>query len=70
MVGGVGFFYQEEIRAITGLLNYLVNPADMISLGAVLKSALFRLTDSDLETVIKSHEPVAALEGIDKMSDR
>lgn len=64
VVGGVGFFVQDEVRAILGILGFLEDPADLLSLAAGLKSPVFRLSDGDIEPLYKSPEPMDALRAI------
>jgi len=49
VVGGTGFFFQDEIQALINILRYLDNPSELLPLAAALKSPLFSLTDLDLE---------------------
>ncbi len=49
VVGGTGFFFQDEIQALINILKYLDNPSELLSLAAALKSPLFSLTDIDVE---------------------
>ena len=64
VVGGVGFFYRDEVQALIGVLNYLENPADLLSLASALKSPMFRLSDSDIEPIYGSADPVETMNGI------
>jgi len=64
VAGGVGFFFQDEVQAIVGLLNFLENPADLVSLSAALKSPLFGLSDGDIEPLFTGGDPLEALHGI------
>lgn len=61
VVGGVGFFLQPEVRALTGLLNYMDDPADLLSLAGALKSPLFRLSDGVLEPLFGADDPLEKL---------
>lgn len=70
VVGGAGFFRQEEVRSIIGLLNFLDDPADTLSLASALKSPLFGLGDGELEGLYKSGEPLAALADISPEAHR
>lgn len=64
VVGGVGFFYQEEVSALMGILGYLDNPADLMSLASALKSPLFRLSDGELEPMYTAKDQMEALRAI------
>ncbi len=70
VIGGVGFFRQEEVRSIIGLLNYLDDPADTLSLASALKSPLFGLGDGELEVLFRSGEPLSALAEISPEASR
>jgi ATP-dependent helicase/nuclease subunit A len=48
VVGGIGFYDEDEIRALMNLLFFLWNHDDRLSLAAALTSRLFGLADSDL----------------------
>ena len=48
VVGGVGFYEEEEIQALINVLFFLWNQDDSLALAAALKSPLFGLTDSDI----------------------
>ncbi|MGA2191784.1 MAG: UvrD-helicase domain-containing protein [Nitrospirota bacterium] len=65
VVGGVGFFYQDEIQTLLAILAHLENPADKLSLAAALKSPLFRLSDAGIEPLYdKGMDAISALAGI------
>jgi len=70
IVGGVGFFYQPEIRAVLGIINHLDNPADLLSLAGALKSPLFRLSDGEIEPLFTSTDPMAALGSVSPEAHR
>jgi len=61
VTGGVGFFYQPEVQAVMGILGFLEDPADMLSLATALKSPLFRMFDGELEAVYHAKDPLAGL---------
>ena len=48
VVGGIGFYEEDEVRALMNLLFFLWNSGDKLSLVAALKSPLFGLQDKDL----------------------
>ncbi len=48
VVGGIGFYEEDEIQAVLNVLFFLWNRDDKFSLAAALKSALFGLTDKDI----------------------
>lgn len=48
VVGGVGFFAEPEVGHLLALLRFLVDPADDLSLYAVLRGPLFRVAEADL----------------------
>jgi ATP-dependent helicase/nuclease subunit A len=54
VVGGIGFYEEDEVQAIISVLFYLWNPGDRMALASALKSALFGLTDRDLEVLLSA----------------
>ncbi len=48
VVGGIGFYEQDEIQAVLHVLFFLWNRDDRLSLAAALKSALFGLSEPEL----------------------
>ncbi len=54
VVGGIGFYEEDEVQAIISVLFYLWNHDDRMALAAALKSALFGLTDRDLEDLLSA----------------
>jgi len=48
VVGGIGFYEEDEIQALLNVLFFLWNHDDRLNLVAALKSPLFGLTDNDL----------------------
>jgi ATP-dependent helicase/nuclease subunit A len=54
VVGGIGFYEEDEVQAIISVLFYLWNHNDRMALAASLKSALFGLTDRDLEALLSA----------------
>lgn len=71
VVGGIGFYEQQEVQDILNLLRAVRNSWDEISLIAALRSPLFALDDDSLYALVRSQEhrggslldQVAALEG-------
>jgi len=72
VVGGIGFYEEDEIQAVLNLLFFLWNRDDKLSLAAALRSALFGLSDKDildlmldkrgmLESLKESHPEVSVL---------
>ncbi len=48
VVGGIGFYEEDEIQALLNILFVLWNRDDKLALATVLKSPLFGFTDKDL----------------------
>jgi ATP-dependent helicase/nuclease subunit A len=48
VVGGIGFYEEDEIQALINMLFFLWNRDDKLALTAALKSLLFGLTDKDI----------------------
>ena len=48
VVGGIGFYEEDEIQALMSTLFFLWNKDDKLALAAALKSALFGFTDTDI----------------------
>ena len=48
VVGGIGFYEEDEIQALINILFFLWNRDDKLALATALKSPLFGLTDKDL----------------------
>jgi ATP-dependent helicase/nuclease subunit A len=48
VVGGIGFYDEDEIQALMNMLFFLWNHDDKLALAATLKSPLFGLTDRDI----------------------
>jgi len=59
VVGGIGFYEEDEVQAVISMLFYLGNHDDRMALAASLKSALFGLTDRDLEALLSSRGSLA-----------
>lgn len=53
VVGGIGFYEEDEIQALVNILIFLWNKDDRLSLAAALKSALFGFTDRDIFDLIQ-----------------
>ena len=48
VIGGIGFYEEDEIQALINILFFLWNRDDKLSLASALKSPLFGLTDWDI----------------------
>jgi len=48
VVGGIGFYEEDEIQSLMNVLFFLWNHDDKLALAATLKSPLFGLTDRDI----------------------
>jgi ATP-dependent helicase/nuclease subunit A len=53
VIGGIGFYEEDEVQAILNLLFYLWNQDDRLALAAALKSLLFGMADRDLFALIR-----------------
>ncbi|HBI57277.1 MAG TPA: hypothetical protein DDY38_10660, partial [Firmicutes bacterium] len=56
VVGGIGFYAQQEVQDMLNLLRAVRNSWDEISLIAVLRSPLFALDDDSLYSLVRSQE--------------
>ncbi len=56
VVGGIGFYSQQEVQDMLNLLRAVRNSWDEISLIAVLRSPLFALDDDSLYSLVRSQE--------------
>ena len=54
VVGGIGFYEEDEVQALIHVLFFLWNREDRLSLSAALASPLFGLTDADLAGLLLS----------------
>jgi len=52
VVGGIGFYEEDEIQAILNVLFFLWNRDDRLSLAAALRSALFGMTDREIQELM------------------
>jgi len=59
VVGGIGFYDEDEIQALIYILFFLWNRADMLSLAAALKSPLFGFTEKDLFDLMQDQGDIA-----------
>ena len=59
VIGGIGFYEEDEIQAVMNVLFFLGNRDDTLSLAAALKSALFGLTDKDLFDLLRQSGDMA-----------
>ena len=48
VIGGIGFYEEDEVQALMNVLFFLWNRDDKLALAAALKSPLFGLTDKDI----------------------
>jgi ATP-dependent helicase/nuclease subunit A len=48
VVGGTGFYQEDEVRFLTALTSFLADPCDDVSLYATLRGPLFGLDERDL----------------------
>ncbi len=48
VIGGIGFFEEDEIQALVNMLFFLWNRDDELALAAALRSRLFGLSDGDM----------------------
>jgi ATP-dependent helicase/nuclease subunit A len=48
VIGGIGFYEEDEVQALMNVLFFLWNRDDKLALAAALKSPLFGLTDRDI----------------------
>ena len=48
VIGGIGFYEEDEIQAVLNVLFFLWNRDDKLSLAAALRSALFGMTDQEI----------------------
>ncbi|NTW67042.1 MAG: UvrD-helicase domain-containing protein [Nitrospirae bacterium] len=53
VIGGIGFYEENEVQAIMSVLFYLWNQDDRLALAAALKSLLFGLDDRDLFALLQ-----------------
>jgi ATP-dependent helicase/nuclease subunit A len=60
VVGGIGFYEEDEIQAVMSVLFSLWNRDDKFSLAAALRSALFGLTDKDIFDLMQDDGAMAA----------
>jgi ATP-dependent helicase/nuclease subunit A len=59
VVGGIGFYEEDEIQALMNLLFFLWNRDDILCLVAALKSPLFGLTDDDIVRLLENDGSIA-----------
>jgi ATP-dependent helicase/nuclease subunit A len=53
VIGGIGFYEEDEIQALISILFFLWNGSDRLSLAVALKSPLFGLTDRDIFDLVE-----------------
>lgn len=61
VVGGIGFYEEDEIQAIMNVLFFLWNRDDKLSLASALKSPLFGLTDKDIFDLLQDGDMISGL---------
>lgn len=67
VIGGIGFYEEDEIQAVMNALFFLRNPRDRFALAACLKSALFGLTNAEImEIMTDTGDIFAALKNKDQ----
>ncbi len=60
VVGGIGFYEEDEVQALMNVLFFLWNRDDKLALVAALKSPLFGLTDKDIFDLRDGEQDMAA----------
>jgi len=55
VVGGIGFYEEDEVQSVMSILFFLWNGDDRLSLAAGLTSALFNLSDKDLYDLMENN---------------
>ena len=60
VIGGIGFYEEDEVQALMNTLFFLWNRDDKLALAAALKSALFGLTDRDIFELYGDEQDVAS----------
>ncbi len=62
VIGGIGFYEEDEVQALMSTLFFLWNNDDKLALAEALKSALFGLTDADIFDIMRQPgDPLDAL---------
>jgi ATP-dependent helicase/nuclease subunit A len=62
VIGGIGFYEEDEVRALMSTLFFLWNNDDNHALAAALASALFGFTDTDIFAIMRQERyPLDAL---------
>ncbi len=59
VVGGIGFYEEDEIQAVLNVLFFLWNRDDKHALAAALKSPLFGMTDKDIFDLLQDRGDLA-----------
>jgi ATP-dependent helicase/nuclease subunit A len=59
VVGGIGFYEEDEIQALINVLFYLWNRDDRLAFAAALKAPLFGLTDKDIFELMQDEGTMA-----------
>jgi len=58
VVGGIGFYEEDEIQALMNILCFLWNRDDKLALASALKSPLFGLTDKDIFDLMHAEKDI------------
>ncbi len=53
VIGGIGFYEEDEIQALMNVLFFLWNRHDLLALAAALKSPLFGMNDGELYELVQ-----------------
>ncbi len=53
VIGGIGFYEEDEIQALMNVLFFLWNRHDLLALAAALKSPLFGMNDGDIYELVQ-----------------
>jgi ATP-dependent helicase/nuclease subunit A len=61
VLGGIGFYEEDEIQAMMNVLFFLWNRRDRLSLAAALKSPLFGLSDQDVLDLFTAAEDAGSV---------
>jgi ATP-dependent helicase/nuclease subunit A len=56
VIGGIGFYEEDEIQALMNMLFFLWNHDDKLALAATLNSPLFGLTDRDIYDLMQDNK--------------
>ncbi|HSQ77425.1 MAG TPA: 3'-5' exonuclease, partial [Nitrospirota bacterium] len=65
VIGGIGFYEEDEVQALMNVLFFLWNRDDKLALAAALKSPLFGLTDRDIFDLLQGNAKI-----VDSLKER